>query len=794
MPSDAKVFQHHAPMILDQRTGRIAALVAATLTAASLILALVLPPDALLSGDNTDMVSGFVSSRAYLADSLRHGHLPLWNPFTYAGQPFLGGFESAVFYPPNLIFLCVPLARAINFSILLHLVLLGWGTERWATSRGLNPWAAGLAGFFVMPFSGAVFPHVYAGHLSNLCTMAWAPWIFMGLEAWIWRGNRRGLFLASAAICLQILAGHVQYFFYTAVAAGLQALVLSVAEPTARRRAIPAVVGCYLAAIALGAAQLLPGLAASAQGVRQQKLDYGFVALFGFPPENFLTIIAPGFFGNLGTPIYWGRCNLWEMSLFLGAVGPVLIVIAFCNIGPKRRAIILDLVIAGLLLVLALGVHTPLFDLLYRFAPGFDRFRGWSKFIFPATLFLVLVIARGADVMLRQEKIPRTVAWVGLLAGLSTGAAGFVLLLNPNGIVGILDLVRLSGENYHLGPTTYTLPDFIRQTGVHAGLSLGLAGLILIAAGVILIFLDKQPLLRWAIPGVLMAEMIGFVARQVTVSHFADAMPDELRQFVATHPGDYRVLDVLRPNNGFLLGAGDLGGDNPAALRRYAEFIYFTQMFNPDHVSQGLPIRTLVPLYSMLRFRYAFVPISEGLQVVESTAPPLPRLLLVSDDKVISEGRDAIFHAMHDFNPSKTILLESEPEPRPESGATGTARLISDLPDELVIEADTDKPTLLLVTDLYASDWHVEAFPDSAQQSYDLMPADYVLRAVPLAAGHHHLRMVYAPPAVPIGIGISVVAWMVWGGLLVWDMRAEDKVRSEKAKGRSMIASHGSSS
>jgi len=761
-------------MILHQRTGRIAALVAATFTLASLILVLVLPPDTLLSAGNTDMVSVFIASRAYLADSLRHGHLPLWNSFTYGGQPFLGNFESAVFYPPNLLFLCLPLARALNFSILLHLVILGWGLERWATCRGLNPWAAGLAGFFVMPFSGAVFPHIYAGHLSNLCTMAWAPWIFLGLETWIWQGNRRGLFLASAAICLQILAGHVQYLFYTAVAVGIQSLVLSAAEPAARRRAIPAVAVCYLTAIALGAAQLLPGLAAAGEGIRQQKLDYDFAAMFSFPPENFLTIIAPGFFGNLGTPIYWGRCYLWEMSLFIGAVGPLMIVIALCDIGRKRRAVILDLVIAGLLLVLALGVHTPVFDLLYGFAPGFDHFRGWSKFIFPATLFLVLAMATGADVLLR-EKIPRTIAWLGLLAGLITGGAGLVLLFNPNGIVGFLHLVLTSGESY-LPATAFIQPEFIRAAGVHAGLSLGLAGLILIAAGVILILSGKRPILRWALPGLLMAEMIGFAAGQATFSHFSDAMPDGLKQFVAAHPGDYRVLDFAHPNNGFLLGAGDLGGNNPSLLRRYAEFINFTQGGDPDHATQYLPFKSIVPLYAMLRFRYAFVPTSADLRVVESATPPLPRLLLVSDGKVIA-GRNALFSAMHDpfFSPSETVLLESEPEPHPESGATGAARLISELPDELIIEADTNKPTLLLITDLYAHEWRVKALPDSAQQSYHLMPADYILRAVPLAAGHHHLQIVYAPTALPIGIGISVVAWALWFSLLAWHWRRESR-------------------
>src|SRR6516164_5544161 len=145
-------------MILHPRTDRIGALVPTSLTLASLLVVLALPSDTFLSASNTDMVSEFVSSRAYLAESMRHGHLPLWNPFTYAGQPFLGGFESAVLYPPNLLFLCLPLARALNFLLLVHLVILGWGMERWISRRGLNPWAAGLAGFFVMPLSGADIP------------------------------------------------------------------------------------------------------------------------------------------------------------------------------------------------------------------------------------------------------------------------------------------------------------------------------------------------------------------------------------------------------------------------------------------------------------------------------------------------------------------------------------------------------------------------------------------------------------------------------------------------------------
>ncbi|HZT21752.1 MAG TPA: hypothetical protein VFB55_02470, partial [Verrucomicrobiae bacterium] len=40
----------------------------------------------------------------YLHASIRSGELPLWNPYTALGRPFLADPETAVFYPPNWIF------------------------------------------------------------------------------------------------------------------------------------------------------------------------------------------------------------------------------------------------------------------------------------------------------------------------------------------------------------------------------------------------------------------------------------------------------------------------------------------------------------------------------------------------------------------------------------------------------------------------------------------------------------------------------------------------------------------
>jgi len=359
------------------------------------------------------------------------------------------------------------------------------------------------------------------------------------------------------------------------------------------------------------------------------------------------------------------------------------------------------------------------------------------------------------------------VIWGSFLAGFVIGGAGLLLIGWPEIITNVFHIILSSHESY-LEDDVFSQPTFIHKAGIHAGLSLGLAGLVLIITGSLLLLTEKWPLFRWGVPLVLLMEMIGFAGGQITLSHLSDAAPDDLRQFVAAHPGDYRVFNYDQPNNGFLLGAGDMWGNNPAVLERYAEFITFTQRGNPDRISQYLNFIELDPLYAMLRFRYAFSSEIPRKRVTESPTPPLPHLLLLSDWKVL-DGRNSIFMAMRapSFHPDKTVLLENEPEPHPEPGATGSVKLIRALPDELTIEADIDKPALLLITDLYTRSWRAETLPGSVQSTYSLMPADYILRGIPLAAGHHHLRVVYAPISFPIGIGISTVALILWLGLYV---------------------------
>ena len=54
----------------------------------------------------------FYPLKLYTAARIRAGDLPLWNPLSGAGEPWLANGQSGPFYPPTLFFLLPSAARA----------------------------------------------------------------------------------------------------------------------------------------------------------------------------------------------------------------------------------------------------------------------------------------------------------------------------------------------------------------------------------------------------------------------------------------------------------------------------------------------------------------------------------------------------------------------------------------------------------------------------------------------------------------------------------------------------------
>lgn len=780
---------------------------------------LFLSPRMVLSRVGADLSSQFVPWRSFGFSQLGQGKIPLWNPHIFSGAPFVGGFQSAIFYPLNLIYLVLPLALAINVSIAAHVFLLGFFMYLWALNRGLAQLPALLAALLAV-FCGAFFPHIYAGHLPNLSVMPWVPLLFYALDRFSDRPALAPFLLGVLAVAMQILAGHPQYVFYTGVTAGLY-LLAGLPCNRYRLKTAAAFVAIYLSAALLSAVQLFTGLDAAADSVRNG-VPYSFAAMFSFPFENLLTLLTPAIFGSVGAVPYWGRNNAWEMSLFISITG--LFLAAYGAIHAEIRIRRTSLILFAALMILAFGQYTPLFGLLYHFVPGFNKFRGISKFIFQASLFLILLAAAGLDSLLRHApvrgegeakgegrakgqakgegqgegqvkglnrrgsgkhpEIPARERLAFAALPLAVGAlllclGAWLLVAGDHAFSGIVGHLVTSGESY-FPREQLDNPAFLQQARLSAVRQLLWAGGVSLVFALLLELGKQRRGVLLLLPVLAFAELLLFALPFRPSFDIGTVVKPELQQALATKPGDYRILNQNDANSAMTLGTSDLNGYDPMVSKRYAEFITFTQGRNPENPDQYLDLAKYHPLYKMLRFRY-FIPERARTAADWTEFPaPMKRLNLVYD-YTLRQGRDAVLSALASpaFDPAASVILESNPKvrpARPQASAGERLELIDSGASHLTVKAELSSPAILLITDPYASGWRAEALPGSVQSDYQLLPADYILRAIPLKAGRHSLRIFYQPRAFVVGAWVSCLSLAaLFGGCLLYRLLARKR-------------------
>jgi hypothetical protein len=137
--------------------------------------------DTAVSLAHNDIALQYAAWRDFGFTQLRHGHFPLWNPHIYSGAPYFGGMQSGLLYPLNFQYLFLPLARAINAGVALHVFLGGLFMYLWARQRRLKFLACLFCGVLWM-FCGQHYCHIMAGHLTGLISTAWLPLLFLTLD------------------------------------------------------------------------------------------------------------------------------------------------------------------------------------------------------------------------------------------------------------------------------------------------------------------------------------------------------------------------------------------------------------------------------------------------------------------------------------------------------------------------------------------------------------------------------------------------------------------------------------
>jgi len=759
-----------------------------------------------LSDQNTDTRHQLFYWRYFGFNTLAKGVLPLWNPYIYGGTPFVGGLQSAIFYPLNLIFLIFPIHVAINYSIILHVFLSGVFTYLYLRFIKLNPqsevrnpqlytgWlsrSSCMVSSIIFMFCAPQIFHVYPGHLPNLCTMIWLPLILLFSELFIRNRNYLYAFFGGVAVAFNILAGHPQYFFYTAIAVVAYFIIRIIQEFREHRNweyvgyHASGIFIIYTIGVLLAAIQLLPAFEMIKHSTRQT-LSYEWVGQFSFAPENFITLFMPEFLGDsLKTP-YWGRYYLWEMSLYVGIIPLMLCAIAsFYNRNTFTKTF---LIMALITMILALGKFTPLFKVLYSVVPGFNMFRGNSKFIFIIAFSLSVLSGIGAEYLrnniLTKKKVS-TFFYItgGIVAAISLFLLIFFLFRTGYGTWhGIINKIYLLGDRYTTLPTLKD-PDFLRATFAIATKSAVKFIILMILSLLVIGLWINGRLKRQIIIPITLALIFGdlwFFGNQymVTFDSRQCFWDNEVTSIMKNNPAASRITTVghFELNQGMAHDISNIGGYDANVIKEYSEFINLSDGKSIEDPRIVMEVRQISKLTNLLNLKYLLLPANVRIEhpaiklvfnnskyALFDNTQAIPRTFIVHETKTL-EGRDAIFKglASSEFNPLKYVILEEpskltrnissenyQQEPNP--------TIIEYSPNRVTIKATLLDDGYLVLGDAFYPGWNV--YVDGKKSK--ILKTNYIMRSVFLEKGDHIVKFVYEPKSFTIGMIITLASVVI---------------------------------
>jgi len=138
-------------------------------------------------------------------------------------------------------------------------------------------------------------------------------------------------------------------------------------------------------------------------------------------------------------------------------------------------------------------------------------------------------------------------------------------------------------------------------------------------------------------------------------------------------------------------------------------------------------------------------------------AGALPRVGLYTNWKV-STNDAAALQTLKDpaFDPARIVLV-SDPAltaAEPDAQQSGQAEIKNYKPKQILIEAQTDVPAILLLNDRFSPNWQVRV--DGKQAT--LLRCNYLMRGVFLTPGAHRVEFIFSPSMRPLYISLSALA------------------------------------
>jgi hypothetical protein len=751
---------------------------------------------------STDSIRQIYPRRLLTNTIVRQGAWPLWNPTILSGVPLFDDGQIAFFYPPNLIFLIVPLDKAFGIYAWVQLIIAGLGSYAFARRIGLDTGPALLAGVCYM-FTGHMLTYLPFPELSGATAML--PWCFWGVERALSSGAWRSWAVAAAMLGLVVLA-QIQLAFYTYVATGCYALFRIMqhdeGRTAARWRLLTGLALAYALGLGLSAVQLLPAMALSAQG---QRSDIGFSLA---PPEEYfgsmLRLIFPalGGFERIGPPPAWGPPTFQVPYPYVG-VTPLALAIIGLAIARHRLAAFFGIVAVA---SFALAVRTPLLQVFIALIPPYRQFEDHTRWYMVWGFAIAILAAIAAQRLYAPanvsawENTPSRADWRARLP-----AARLLILIVGVFIVGwSLHHLALFTPQSRFGHY-FTM---IRTQQLLPPLVFGGIGLISLA---LLRFYRRNAAIAF-VPVIAIAALdmwwygAGFntsvspsIARPTTdltrelATYSSDLQlfqvlypPTRQIAFLQSQPRPFRIhggdYDALPPNIASAYGLEDVRGYHslyPARYNRLARLIdgkdyrrtsegnvslraFLTSAYTRPRLLDMLNVRYLVfPPGSMTAARYP------GLELVHESDEgriyrnpnALPRAWFVYHVAIIPDDDAQLdYMARPDFDPATVVVVPTPvPTTGPPPAVPDPTPTVTYTPNTVTVAAAPSAPAILVLADAWYEGWDVMVNGEPAP----ILRVNYALRGVWLPPGSHTIEFVYRPRPFLIGGLISMATLLI---------------------------------
>ncbi|MDF2439424.1 MAG: hypothetical protein JWN98_408 [Abditibacteriota bacterium] len=324
--------------------------------------------------------------REFARESLRAGVLPLWNSHLFCGLPFMANGQTAVLYPPNIVYWLLPVHPALWLDALAHNILFACGGYVLAREMKLSRTGSMLAAL-CFALGGSISAHIFTGHMTWHAARAWLPWQLWALLRYGRSGQTSYIILLSLFFALQVGAGYPPLVLMGAalclglfVARGV-ARWFSARGPQKRDQSTLAAVwprnwwlhACGLAILAalLSAVWILPLRETSAFSVHGSGLPYGEATHLSGSWKSLMRLLLPNVF-NGNRYMQWSLIyGSHEEAAYIGMLPVLLAFLAPLLVRRGRHPALVWLWLAMWpCLLLTMGDNTPLYRWLFEtFAP-----------------------------------------------------------------------------------------------------------------------------------------------------------------------------------------------------------------------------------------------------------------------------------------------------------------------------------------------------------------------------------------------------------------------------------------